>query len=88
MTEMFVRDIEQGIADTGIKAAILKCATDEPGVTPGVERVLRAVAQAHRQTGRADLDTHPRRDPARTRAAAHLRRRGRRPDPGDHRPLR
>ncbi|MBP2454894.1 phosphotriesterase family protein [Mycolicibacterium lutetiense] len=57
MTEMFVRDIEDGIADTGIKAAILKCATDEPGVTPGVERVLRAVAQAHRQTG-VPISTH------------------------------
>jgi phosphotriesterase-related protein len=57
MTAMFVRDIEQGIADTGIKAAILKCATDEPGVTPGVERVLRAVAQAHRQTG-VPISTH------------------------------
>jgi phosphotriesterase-related protein len=57
MIEMFVRDIEQGIADTGIKAAILKCATDEPGVTPGVERVLRAVASAHRQTG-VPISTH------------------------------
>lgn len=57
MVDMFVRDIEHGIADTGIKAAILKCATDEPGVTPGVERVLRAVAQAHRQTG-VPISTH------------------------------
>ena len=57
MVDMFVRDIEQGIADTGIKAAILKCATDEPGVTPGVERVLRAVAQAHRRTG-VPISTH------------------------------
>jgi phosphotriesterase-related protein len=57
MTEMFVRDIERGIADTGVKAAILKCATDEPGVTAGVERVLRAVAQAHRQTG-VPISTH------------------------------
>jgi phosphotriesterase-related protein len=57
MTDMFVRDIEHGIADTGVKAAILKCATDEPGVTPGVERVLRAVAQAHRQTG-VPISTH------------------------------
>ena len=57
MTDMFVRDIEQGIADTGIKAAILKCATDEPGVTAGVERVLRAVAQAHRRTG-VPISTH------------------------------
>lgn len=57
MTELFVRDIEHGIADTGVKAAILKCATDEPGVTPGVERVLRAAAQAHRQTG-VPISTH------------------------------
>lgn len=57
MTDMFVRDIESGIADTGVKAAILKCATDEPGVTPGVERVLRAVAQAHRRTG-VPISTH------------------------------
>ena len=57
MVDMFVRDIEHGIADTGIKASMLKCATDEPGVTPGVERVLRAVAQAHRQTG-VPISTH------------------------------
>jgi phosphotriesterase-related protein len=57
MVDMFVRDIEHGIADTGVKAAILKCATDEPGVTPGVERVLRAVAKAHRLTG-VPISTH------------------------------
>jgi phosphotriesterase-related protein len=54
---MFVRDIEQGIAGTGVKAAILKCATDTQGVTPGVERVLRAVAAAHRRTG-VPISTH------------------------------
>ncbi|RAV18199.1 phosphotriesterase-related protein [Mycolicibacterium sp. GF69] len=57
MVEMFVRDITTGIAGTGVKAAILKCATDEPGLTPGVERVLRAVAQAHRETG-VPISTH------------------------------
>jgi len=57
MTDIFVRDIEQGISDTGVKAAILKCATDVQGVTPGVERVLRAVAQAHRRTG-VPISTH------------------------------
>ena len=57
MTEMFVRDIREGIADTGVKAAILKCATDEPGMTPGVERILRAVAHAHHQTG-VPISTH------------------------------
>jgi len=57
MIDMFVRDIQQGIADTGVKAGILKCATDSPGMTKGVERVLRAVAQAHRQTG-VPISTH------------------------------
>ncbi len=57
MVEMFVRDITEGIAGTGVKAGILKCATDEPGLTPGVERVLRAVAQAHRATG-VPITTH------------------------------
>ena len=57
MVDMFVRDITAGIGDTGVKAGILKCATDEPGVTKGVERVLRAVAQAHRATG-VPISTH------------------------------
>ena len=57
MDDMFVKDIEQGIANTGVKAGILKCATDEPGVTSGVERVLRAVARAHRRTG-VPISTH------------------------------
>jgi phosphotriesterase-related protein len=52
-----VKDIEEGIAETGARAGILKCATDQPGVTAGVERVLRAVAQAHRRTG-VPISTH------------------------------
>ncbi|OGO50935.1 MAG: phosphotriesterase [Chloroflexi bacterium RBG_16_68_14] len=57
MVDLFVRDITGGIQGTKVKAAILKCATDEPGVTPGVEKVLRAVARAHRRTG-APISTH------------------------------
>jgi phosphotriesterase-related protein len=57
MVEMFVRDIEVGIGDTGVRAAILKCATDARGMTRGVEHVLRAVAHAHRQTG-VPISTH------------------------------
>ena len=57
MAELFVRDISEGIQGTGVKAAILKCATDEPGVTQGVEKVLRAVARAHRRTG-VPISTH------------------------------
>lgn len=51
MIEMFVRDIREGIAGTSVKAAFLKCAIDEHGMTPGVERAMRAVAGAHRETG-------------------------------------
>ena len=57
MAELFVRDITEGIQGTEVKAAILKCATDEPGLTPDVEKVLRAVARAHRHTG-APISTH------------------------------
>ena len=57
MAGLFVSDIETGIQGTGIKAAVLKCATDEPGLTPGVEKVLRAVARAHRRTG-VPISTH------------------------------
>jgi phosphotriesterase-related protein len=57
IADMFVQDIEKGIANTGVKAGILKCATDAPGLTPGVERILRATAQAHRRTG-VPVSTH------------------------------
>lgn len=57
MTDLFVRDIESGIQGTDVKAAVLKCATDEKGVTPGVEKVLRGVARAQRRTG-VPISTH------------------------------
>ena len=43
--------------DTGVKAGIIKCATDEPGVTQDVERILQAAARAHRATG-VPISTH------------------------------
>ncbi|WP_030172534.1 phosphotriesterase family protein [Spirillospora albida] len=57
MVADFVRDLTEGIGDTGVRAAFLKCAVDAPGFTPGVERVLRAVAGAHRATG-APITVH------------------------------
>lgn len=57
MVDLFVQDITGGVQSTSVRAAILKCATDNPGVTPGVEKVLRAVARAHRRTG-APISTH------------------------------
>jgi phosphotriesterase-related protein len=60
MAAMFVADITDGIAGTGVKAAFLKCAIEERGLTPGVERVLRAVASAHTATGAPiTVHTHP-----------------------------
>lgn len=51
MADVFVRDIEVGIQNTPIKAGFLKCATDAQGMTRDVEKVIRAVARAHKKTG-------------------------------------
>lgn len=51
LTRMFIADIEEGIGTTGVRAGMLKCCVDSRGVTRGVERTLRAVADAHLQTG-------------------------------------
>jgi len=50
MTDLMVRDITQGISTTGIRANVIKCAT-EPAMDAMNERVLRASARAHRATG-------------------------------------
>jgi phosphotriesterase-related protein len=52
IAEIFVHEIENGIQGSGIKAAFIKCAADEPGVTPNVEKIHRAAARASIQTGR------------------------------------
>jgi phosphotriesterase-related protein len=60
MVDMFVSDITEGITGTGVKAGMLKCAIDHQGMTPGVERVMRAVAAAHHRTGvPITVHTHP-----------------------------
>jgi phosphotriesterase-related protein len=60
LAEIFVHDIEQGIQDTDIKAAFLKCAADAEGVTDNVAKVHRAVARASNRTGRPIMaHSHP-----------------------------
>lgn len=60
MVDMFVGDIRDGIAGTSVRAAFLKCAIDAQGMTPGVERVMRAVAKAQLETGvPVTVHTHP-----------------------------
>lgn len=51
LADLFVHDIVEGIQGTDVHAGFLKCATDAPGISPNVEKVLRAVARAHRRTG-------------------------------------
>lgn len=51
LADHFVHDAENGIQGTDVRPGFLKCAVDEHGITPDVEKVLRAVAQAHVRTG-------------------------------------
>lgn len=51
LTELFIKDIREGIADTGVKAAFLKCVVEKSGLTPGQTRIATAVAETHRETG-------------------------------------
>jgi phosphotriesterase-related protein len=55
--DIFVREIEVGIEDTGIKAGVIKVANDAEGVTREAEGVLRAAARACKRTG-CPISTH------------------------------
>ena len=57
MTELFVRELSEGIDGTGIRAGVIKVATGPGRITPYEETVLRAAAHAHRATG-APITTH------------------------------
>ncbi len=55
--DFYVREIEEGIGKTGIRAAILKCVIDRPGLTGDVELLVRATARAQVRTG-VPIATH------------------------------
>src|SRR5262249_29517331 len=57
LTELFIKEIEQGIDGTGIKAGVIKAATVSDGVTVSEDRVLRAAARASKATG-VPIQTH------------------------------
>lgn len=57
LVELFLRDIEEGIAGTGVRAGMLKVASDAAGLTPDATRVFTAAAEAHRRTG-VPITTH------------------------------
>ena len=54
-----MHDIEEGIQGTGVKAAFIKCAADEPGVNERIEKIHRAAARASLRTG-APIMAHSR----------------------------
>jgi phosphotriesterase-related protein len=51
LTAFFQLEIERGIEATDIKPGVIKVATDREGVTPFLEKVLRAAARASKATG-------------------------------------
>jgi phosphotriesterase-related protein len=57
MTEVFVRELTEGVGETGVRAGVIKVATSAHRITPYEELVLRAAARAHRATG-APITTH------------------------------
>lgn len=57
IASLYVREIEEGIENTGIKAGIIKVANDMGGVTPEGEVIVRAAARAQKSTG-VPISTH------------------------------
>ena len=57
LVRYLVRDVTQGIQGTGVRAGIIKCATDRPGVTALNKKLLEVSARAHRRTG-VPISTH------------------------------
>lgn len=51
IAEIFVRELREGIDDTGVKAGFLKCAVEQHGLIGDVPRILAAIAAAAVETG-------------------------------------
>jgi phosphotriesterase-related protein len=57
MTEIFVKEVTDGIGSTGIRAGVIKVATGPHQVTQYERTVITAAARAHKLTG-APITTH------------------------------
>lgn len=57
IAELMIRELEHGIGKTGVKPAMIKCASYASGVNKNNEKILRATAMAHKATG-APIGTH------------------------------
>lgn len=57
MTELFVKEITEGVAGTGIRAGIIKIGSNAGAFTPFEEALFKAAAAAQKETG-APITTH------------------------------
>jgi phosphotriesterase-related protein len=57
IADVFIREIEQGIDDTRIKAGVIKAAAVAATITPAEEKGFKAVARASKATG-VPIETH------------------------------
>ncbi len=53
LTTLFIKEIREGIEDTGIRAGFIKIATGSGAMTPLEDKVLRAAGRAAQETGAA-----------------------------------
>ncbi len=51
ISELFVREIREGIDNTGVKAAFIKCAVERHGIVGDIPKILAAVSTAAIETG-------------------------------------
>jgi phosphotriesterase-related protein len=57
LADEMIRDVSESIGDTGIRAGVIKAGSSKNEIKPIEERVFRAAAIAHRETG-APISTH------------------------------
>ncbi len=57
IAEVYIREIEQGIEDTGVKAGVIKVASQSGAVLPAEEKGIKAAARASKATG-VPIETH------------------------------
>jgi phosphotriesterase-related protein len=50
LTDLYTRELTEGMGATTVRAGLIKCATGEGNIGPQEEKMLRATARAHRAT--------------------------------------
>ena len=85
IAELFVREIREGIDDTGVRAAFIKCAVERHGIVGDVPRILGGRRGREPRDRRADHGAHELRGAGRAACALGADKRGCRPVADRHR---